>query len=170
MGIFLLRHALISLIRCRARSISSAGVFCVFLINPCTTPIRPSSTKNSNRAIRRLGRRLRTSHRPSPQRPAQRHADRPAELHGGEVDADRAPVFGRKVSQPLKHRLRSARRAIENDWYLGQAWRIKPSSRSHMNRYAWPSRLPAGRWAPRHSTETTVQPRRQPEGLPGTTV
>src|SRR5579862_2995019 len=46
MGIFL-RHAFISCIRRRARSRSSAGVFWAFLMNPWTTPIRPSSAKNS---------------------------------------------------------------------------------------------------------------------------
>src|SRR5262249_11272144 len=65
MGI-LLRHLRISCIRRRARSRSFAGVFCVFLMNPCTTPMRLSWTKNSNRAMRRLGKRLRTSHKPSP--------------------------------------------------------------------------------------------------------
>lgn len=49
-----------------ARSRSSAGVFCVFLMKPCTTPMRPSPTKNSVRAIRRPARLLRTSHNPLP--------------------------------------------------------------------------------------------------------
>jgi predicted ATPase/DNA-binding winged helix-turn-helix (wHTH) protein len=49
-----------------------------------------------------------------------------------EVGADRVPVFGRKTPQPLEHRLRSARRAIENDWYLGQAWRSHPFPRDYM--------------------------------------
>jgi hypothetical protein len=59
-------HACISFMRRRASSKSSAGVFCVFLMNPCTTPIRSPWTKNSNRATRRLGSPLRTSQSPWP--------------------------------------------------------------------------------------------------------
>ncbi len=59
-------HAIISFMRRRPKSRSSAGVFCVFLMNPCTTPIRPSWAKNRNRAIRRLASDLRTSHKPPP--------------------------------------------------------------------------------------------------------
>ena len=53
MGVFLCL-AFISFIRRRARSRSSAGVFRVFLMNPWTTPILPSSAKNSTRAMRWL--------------------------------------------------------------------------------------------------------------------
>ena len=56
----------ISFARLRAISKSSIGVFWVCLINPCTTPIRPPPTKNTRRAIRRLGRVERTSHKPPP--------------------------------------------------------------------------------------------------------
>src|SRR4051794_2099981 len=62
----LFAHAYISFMRRRASARSSAGVFCVFLMKPCTTPMRPSCTKNSSRAMRRLGSELRTSHKPSP--------------------------------------------------------------------------------------------------------
>ena len=112
--------------RRRASSRSSAGVFCVFLMNPCTTPIRRLITKNSSRAMRRLGSELRTSHKPVAERPAKRHADRPSELHGREIGADCPAVFRRQPAQPIQHRLRSARRAIENNGYLGQARRIHP--------------------------------------------
>src|SRR5262249_51218732 len=47
-------HFFISFIRLFASVIASAGVFWVFLIKPCTTPIWPASTKNSTRAIRLL--------------------------------------------------------------------------------------------------------------------
>src|SRR5208337_1980508 len=66
MGVLFRAHSSISFIRRRARSRSSAGVFCVFLMNPCTTPMRSSCTKNNSRAIRRLGSVLRTSQSPCP--------------------------------------------------------------------------------------------------------
>jgi len=59
-------HDVNSSLRLRAISISSAGAFLVFLINPCSATNRPSLKQKSNRAIRPLGKSLRTSHRPPP--------------------------------------------------------------------------------------------------------
>ena len=77
-----------------ARAISADGVFWVFLMNPCSTPIRPSVTKNISRAIRLFASLLRTSHSPAPERSAQRHCNRPSDLHGREVGPDRLAIFG----------------------------------------------------------------------------
>jgi hypothetical protein len=58
---------------------------------------------------------------------AKRHADWPAELHRREVGSDHPAIIGRQISQPIKNRLRSARRAIENNSYLSQACRTHSS-------------------------------------------
>src|SRR5262245_36538585 len=59
-----LAHSSISFMRARARSKSAFGVFRVFFMKPCTTPIRPRSTKNSTRAMRLPARSVRTSDSP----------------------------------------------------------------------------------------------------------
>src|SRR5215467_3942417 len=59
-------HDVNSSFRLRAISISSAGAFFVFLINPCSTTNRLLLKQKSHRAIRLLGKSLRTSHRPPP--------------------------------------------------------------------------------------------------------
>src|SRR5262249_38027119 len=93
-------HVVISFIRFCARAISAAGVFRVFLMKPCTTPIWPSVTKNTNRAILLLDRLLRTSHSPAP---SERHNGMPIghrTLDGREIGADCPAILGRQASQP----------------------------------------------------------------------
>jgi hypothetical protein len=58
-------HFITSLILRFARARSSAGVFCVFLINPCSTTSISSSKHRMSRAILWLGSDERTSQRPS---------------------------------------------------------------------------------------------------------
>ena len=53
------------------------------------------------------------------ERAAQRHADRPPELHGREVGSDDPPIFSRQASQPVENRFGPARRAKENNGYFG---------------------------------------------------
>ena len=95
-------HACISFMRRRASSKSSAGVFCVFLMNPCTTPIRSSCTKNSNRATRRLGSALRTSQSPWP---SGRHSGIPTG-HPHCTVARSVPITRRSAATGTFHSLR----------------------------------------------------------------
>src|SRR5580658_10781036 len=74
--VFLL-HAPPSRFRFSARPISRCEVFWVFLMKPCSSIMRPSSTQKRTRAIRPRGKLLRTSHNSRAQRTNEWHADRP---------------------------------------------------------------------------------------------
>jgi hypothetical protein len=49
-------------------------------------------------------------------------------LHRRKIGSNHPAIIDRQASQPIKNRLRSARRAIENNRYLGQACRVHFSS------------------------------------------
>src|SRR5712691_10152318 len=84
-------------------------------MKPCRTTILLSCTLNSTRAIRLLGRSLRTSHSPSPNRTAQRHADRPAVLDPHQVLPNRVALLFIEAAQPVSHNLAARSGAVEHD-------------------------------------------------------
>ena len=69
--------------------------------------------------------------------PAERHTDRPAELHERQISADALSVLDRQGSQPIPHRLDAASSAVENDRGLRRA-----SGRHSLSPYPDPLKLP----------------------------
>jgi hypothetical protein len=61
-----LGHHVTSRLRFRAKSMSACGVFCVFLMKPCSKIMVPSPMQKITRAIRWLSSAERTSHKPLP--------------------------------------------------------------------------------------------------------
>src|SRR5881394_3032013 len=53
---------------------------------------------------------------PATQRPATRHSNRPAKLHGLDILPDALPILCRKLLQPFPHRLSARLCAIEDRW------------------------------------------------------
>jgi hypothetical protein len=103
----------ISFFRLIANSISASGVFCVFLMNPCKSTMRPSQMQNSTRAMRPSVMSLRTSHSPPAEWSAQRHSDGPGELYILDVLADDLAIVIAERLEPFASWLSAGRQLIE---------------------------------------------------------
>src|ERR1017187_6908875 len=118
-------HFVTSFILRFARARSSVGVFCVFLMNPCSTtsiwrvkaqdePGYPLARKRRTHFPKTI---FNASHQRSP--------NRPAELHPHEVEPDSVPVSFVEAAQPIEHRGPARFRAVKPDRHL-RAWFISP--------------------------------------------
>jgi hypothetical protein len=56
--------------------------------------------------------------KPTSERPAKRHSNRPAKFNQTQVPAQNLPVGGGKALQPIFHQFRTRRSAVEVDSYL----------------------------------------------------
>lgn len=108
-------HLVTSFILRFARAKSSAGVFCVFLMNPCSTTsawrVKAQDEPGYPLARKRRAHFPKTVFEASNQWPP----SRPAELHPHEVQPDIAPVGLVEAAQPIEHRGPARFRAVDPD-------------------------------------------------------